>query len=80
MSVSKSRTLELSLNRKTIEDQIAALLYALGYVKDSEDIISIDFANSYLKTEFQGTVPLTIKLRKRPKVLRSKGEELVTLT
>lgn len=36
-----SRTLDLSISRKNIEDQIAALLYATGHIQDNEDVVSI---------------------------------------
>lgn len=58
-----SRTIELALSKSSIEDQVAALLYAIGVVKDNEEVLGIDFG-----TFSNGTVPLKIKIKKDQEV------------
>lgn len=42
-----SRTLEFSINRSQIVDQMAAWLYAAGVVNDNEDITNIQFGDLF---------------------------------
>lgn len=48
-----------------IQDQVAALLYATGRVKDNEDIEEIIFEKGLGHNAIQadGTVPITIKIK-----------------
>lgn len=59
-----TRTIKLSLNRKTIEDQIAAFLYAIGVVKDNEDVAEIKMEWS----DKADVIPLELKIKKEVEV------------
>ena len=41
MNSKNIRDIEVNLNTKNVEDQVAALLYALGVVKDNEDVMEL---------------------------------------
>jgi len=57
------REIELTLNRRTVVDQIASILYALNIVHDNEHVVDIDFIAG------NETVPMTIKLKKHQEVV-----------
>lgn len=54
------RTLEVPLNYKTIEDQVASFLYACGIVKDSENVRDIIFGD----IDDKGVIKLTLQIEK----------------
>jgi len=51
----------IPINRSHIEDQIAMLMYAWGYVKDNEDV-EVSFDTKNLSKEF---IPVVLKISKR---------------
>lgn len=64
MNSKSTRDIEVSLNRKQIEDQVASLLYAYGVVKDNEEILNI-------KVDLSGdkdACPVSFKIRKNSEV------------
>ena len=62
---SNVRSIECSISMGNIQDQVAALLYATGKVRDNEEIEEIIFEKGLGHTAIQadGTVPITIKIR-----------------
>jgi hypothetical protein len=57
-----TRSLEATISLSNIKDQISALLYAVGLVKDSEDIVELEFKRNDLYKEL---VPISFKIKKR---------------
>lgn len=49
------REIELPLNRKLIVDQVAALLYAAGYVHDDEEVVNIQFSDLFGASDIEMT-------------------------
>jgi hypothetical protein len=60
----QTRTIETSIHHKTIEDQVAAFLYASGIMHDNNEILKIHFGE--LKKD--GTVPLEITFKEEKEV------------
>lgn len=69
MNSNGTRELQVKISKGNLQDKVSELLYALGYVKDSEDILSITFDTKALKEAgYKDPIPLTIKIRKEEEV------------
>lgn len=64
MSLNSLRTIELSMSHGNMCDKIAELLYTLGYVRDNEQVVNIEFTN--LNAEL---VQLKVEIKKESEVL-----------
>lgn len=70
------RTITLNMSKSNVDAQIAAFLYAMGIVHDSEEVMSI----SYGPME-DPSVPMEITIRRRleVEVLKFNGEKKARL-
>lgn len=62
---SDERRIDTYISLGNVKDQVAALLYATGVVKDNEDVLDIQFTNGLDKSGLQtdGLIPISIKIR-----------------
>lgn len=65
MSSANTRTIETSISYSNLEAQVAAFLYATGFVHDNEDVVKLDLGDPK-----DGLVPLKITIKKEPEVKR----------
>lgn len=71
MALPDYREIELTLNRKTIVDQVAALLYSLNIVHDNEHVTNIQFGDLFRSsTEEYAPVKVCIKRHQEVEVIR----------
>lgn len=57
--MTSTRSLELAISASNIKDQIASLLYTMGYVCDNEEILHLDIKG------FKGDiVPIRVTIKK----------------
>lgn len=61
------RTLVLNVAASQIKDQVCALLYAYKFIKEHEDIHSIQFDMSR-STKNTDVIPVSVEIRKERKV------------
>lgn len=64
MNSGNTRVIETTLSKSNVDAQIAALLYAVGLVKDNEDIVELDYKVG------DTTVPMKIKIKEEREVKR----------
>lgn len=65
------REIELTLNRKTIVDQVAALLYATGLVFDNEHVVNIQFKDLFGSSDTElAPIKVCIKRHQEVEVIR----------
>lgn len=63
-SLPRTRTFEITISRGNIEDLIIPFLYACTIVNDDEEVLSVSFDTSVLKSASHTLIPLTIKTRR----------------
>lgn len=63
MSLNDTRTIETTISTANVKDQIGALLYALGFVKDDEDILDLRLGETK-----NDNVPLSYTIIKKKEV------------
>jgi len=63
MQLPDYREIELTLNRQTIVDQVAAFLYATGVVRDDEHICNIQFKELFGSSDVE-YAPIKVCLKK----------------
>lgn len=68
MQVPDYREIELTLNRQQIVDQVAALLYALGIVRDDEHVTNIQFKELFGASTTE-LAPIKVCLKKQQEVI-----------
>lgn len=56
----EGETISTEINRHTLEDMIASILYGVGFVKDTEDVVELTIGDTTKEL-----VPLTFKVKKR---------------
>lgn len=61
------REIELTINRQTIVDQVAAFLYAAGLVHDYEHVTNIQFKELFGASDIE-LVPIKICLKKQQEI------------
>lgn len=61
------REIETVINRQTIVDQVAAFLYAAGYVHDNEHVTNIQFKELFGESDVE-LVPIKICLKKQQEI------------
>lgn len=57
------REIELPLNRQIIVDQVAAFLYAAGYIHDNEHVVNIQFKELFGVSDTE-LCPIKVSLKK----------------
>lgn len=62
------REIELTLNRQTIVDQVAAFLYASGVVHDDEHVVNIQFKELFGMSDTE-LCPIKLCLKKHQEVI-----------
>lgn len=72
---SNLRSIEIPISMANIQDQIAALLYATGKMKESDEILEIKFGQGMgLKGEqADGIVPLTVTFKSTERMDLTEG-------
>lgn len=68
MPVPDYREIELTLNRRQIVDQVAALLYALGIVHDNEHVTNIQFKELFGSSDTEHA-PIKVCIRKEQEIV-----------
>lgn len=61
------REIELTLNRQTIVDQVAALLYAAGIVHDNEEVTNIQFKDLFGASDTE-LAPIKVCIKRHQEV------------
>jgi hypothetical protein len=61
------REIELTINRQTIVDQVAAYLYAMGIVHDNEHVTNIQFKELFGASTTE-LAPIKVCLKKQQEV------------
>jgi hypothetical protein len=61
------REIELTLNRQTIVDQVAAFLYAAGIVHDNEEVMNIQFKELFGASTTE-LAPIKVCLKKHQEI------------
>lgn len=61
------REIELTLNRQQIVDQVAALLYALGIVRDDEHVSNIQFKDLFGSSTTE-LAPIKVCIKKQQQI------------
>lgn len=64
----RTRAIEAAIPRSVLEDLVAAHLYAISYVNDDEDILSIDFP---MVIPAKGAVAITFTLKKKARTTKN---------
>lgn len=67
MPVPDYREIELTLNRQTIVDQVAAFLYASGVVHDNEHVVNIQFKELFGASDIE-LAPIKVCLKRHQEV------------
>lgn len=66
-SANRFETLETTISRDNIVSQVAALLYATGFVKDNQEITNIQFGELFGSSDTE-LVPLTVSIKNEKEV------------
>lgn len=70
----KTRCIELTINRQTIVDQMAAWLYANSIINDNEEITNIQFQDLFGSSDTE-LVPLKVYFRPEGGAKQASGKE-----
>lgn len=64
------RMIETQINFDTVQDQVASILYAVGEIKHSDNVVSIEFyGEPYISPLTKKTVlPIRVNLKRREEV------------
>jgi hypothetical protein len=74
MQLENTRSIETFVSLDNIKSQVAVMLQAFSLVKDSEDILDLEFKETVLSPDGKELVPIVMKLRKDVKQ-KTNGEE-----
>jgi hypothetical protein len=73
LQMNSERTLELTISRDNIISQVASFLYALGVIKESEEITDIKFGSALMAYNKQ-EIPIKVKFKEGVHVLKFNGK------